>query len=212
METAPWEQDLDITFLSSCILPLGNVPNLVVQKALVRSLLSDSVPSLSSTERQHARLSTRREYANHSRPMCNRRSPAPREKLPKSKLYLIWLVFGIYLYFSMWLGTLLGNAEPQLSDVKHQLHNMEDYMLMPLVFVAAGLVIEDRKAIKTIVMIAAASVLLVDRGSLRDSMSRSWEHFDENKRDGGPLSFAGSNGLAAFLSNATIFFWDLPSI
>ena len=32
------------------------------------------------------------------------------KRLPKSKLYLIWLVFGIYLYFSMWLGTALGNA------------------------------------------------------------------------------------------------------
>ena len=24
--------------------------------------------------------------------------------LPKSKLYLIWFVFGVYLYFSMWIG------------------------------------------------------------------------------------------------------------
>ena len=27
------------------------------------------------------------------------------KRLPKSKLYIIWLVFGIYLYLSLWLGT-----------------------------------------------------------------------------------------------------------
>src|ERR1035437_791823 len=32
------------------------------------------------------------------------------KRLPKSKLYLIWLVFGVYLYLSMWIGTALGNA------------------------------------------------------------------------------------------------------
>src|SRR5438105_10710627 len=32
------------------------------------------------------------------------------KRLPKSKLYMIWLVFGLYLYVSMWFGTALGNA------------------------------------------------------------------------------------------------------
>jgi O-antigen ligase len=38
-------------------------------------------------------------------------------------------------------------------------------------------------------------------------MSRSWTTFDESKRDGGPLGFAGSNGLAAFLAQFSMFFW-----
>src|ERR1700739_1681007 len=25
--------------------------------------------------------------------------------LPPSKLYLIWFIYGVYLYFSMWIGT-----------------------------------------------------------------------------------------------------------
>jgi O-antigen ligase len=40
-----------------------------------------------------------------------------------------------------------------------------------------------------------------------DSMSRSWGQFDENKRNGGPLDFAGANGLAAFLAQSSMFFW-----
>ena len=80
--------------------------------------------------------------------------------LPKSKLYMIWFVFGVYQYFSMWIGTALGNAPPPLwlSDVNFVM--WKDYMVIPLVFVAAGLVIEDRKAVRTVVIIMAASLLV----------------------------------------------------
>jgi putative inorganic carbon (hco3(-)) transporter len=126
--------------------------------------------------------------------------------LPKSKLYLVWLIFGGYLYLSMWFGTLLGNAPPPiwLSDVNFV--TWKDYMLIPLVFVAAGLVIEDRKAVRTVILLTAFSVLFIDRSCLMDSMSRSWTNFDENKRGGGPLGY-GSNQTAAYLAQFAMFFW-----
>jgi putative inorganic carbon (hco3(-)) transporter len=128
------------------------------------------------------------------------------KQLPKSKLYLVWLVFGIYQYLSMWIGTMLGNAPPPLwlSDVNFVM--WKDYMVIPLVFVAAGLVIEDRKAVRMTIIIMAFSLLFIDRGSLFESMSRTWTTFDENKRDSGPLAI-GSNQTAAFLAQFAMFFW-----
>jgi putative inorganic carbon (HCO3(-)) transporter len=128
------------------------------------------------------------------------------KQLPKSKLYLIWFVFGFYLYLSMWLGTALGNAPAPiwLSDINFV--TWKDYMLIPLIFVAAGLVIEDRKAVRTIVILTAISLLFIDRASLFESMSRTWTTFDESKRDGGPLAY-GSNQTAAFLAQFGMFFW-----
>src|SRR5271168_346566 len=128
------------------------------------------------------------------------------KRLPKSKLYGLWLLFGIYLYFSMWLGTALGNAPAPiwLSDVNFV--TWKDYMLIPLVFVAAGLVIEDRKAIRTAVLITAICLLFIDRSCILESMSRTWATFDENKRGGGPLAY-GSNQTAAFLAQFALFFW-----
>ena len=66
------------------------------------------------------------------------------KRLPKSKFNLIWLVSGVYLYLSMWLGTALGNAPAPLwlSDINFV--TWKDYMIVPLVFVATGLVVEDR--------------------------------------------------------------------
>jgi putative inorganic carbon (HCO3(-)) transporter len=128
------------------------------------------------------------------------------KQLPKSKLYAIWLLLGIYLYLSMWIGTALGNAPAPLwlSDVNFS--TWKDYMLIPLVFVAAGLVVEDRKAIRTVVILTALSVLFIDRSSLFESMTRTWTNFDESKRDSGPLGY-GSNQTAAFLAQFGMFFW-----
>ena len=128
------------------------------------------------------------------------------KRLPKSKLYLIWFVYGFYLYCSMWLGTALTSAPAPiwLSDVNFV--TWKDYMVMPLVFVAASLVLEDRKSIRTVILITAFSLLAIDRSSLMDSLSHSWASFDENKRGGGPLAY-GSNQTAAFLAQSAMFFW-----
>jgi len=134
------------------------------------------------------------------------------KRLPKSKLYLVWLVFGVYLYLSMWFGALIGNGPLPLSSSEITFATWKGYMLIPLVFVAAGLVIEDRKAIRTTIMLVGFAILLIDRSFLLDSMSRSWSHFDESKRDGGPLGFAGANGLAAFLAQSGLFLWGFGQL
>jgi putative inorganic carbon (hco3(-)) transporter len=128
------------------------------------------------------------------------------KSLPKSKLYIIWLVSGVYLYLSMWIGTALGNAPPPLWLNDINFVTWKDYILIPLVFVAAGLVIEDRKAIRMVVILTAFSLLFIDRSSLGESLSRTWTNFDEDKRSGGPLGF-GSNQTAAFLAQLGMFFW-----
>jgi putative inorganic carbon (HCO3(-)) transporter len=126
--------------------------------------------------------------------------------LPKTKLYLIWLVTGVYLYFSMWLGTALGNAPAPLWLADANFTTWKDYMLIPLVFVAAGLVIEDRKAIRTVILVTAISLVFIDRSCILESMSRTWTTFEEDKRGGGPLAY-GSNQTAAFLAQFALFFW-----
>ncbi len=128
------------------------------------------------------------------------------KKIPKSKIPLIWLLFGIYMYFSMWMGAAITTAPAPLWLSDANFVGWKDYMLMPIIFVSAGMVIEDRKAIRIVIMLTAFSVLMIDRSSLMDSLSRTWTTFDEDKRSGGPLAF-GSNQTAAFLSQFAMFFW-----
>lgn len=128
--------------------------------------------------------------------------------LPKSKLYVVWFVFGIYLYFSMWLGMALGNGPAPLWISDLNFATWKDYMLIPLIFLATCLVVEDRKAVRTIVLLTAVSLFFIDRSFLMETLSRSWSGFDENKRSSGPLGY-GSNQTAAFLAQFAMFFWGL---
>ncbi len=130
------------------------------------------------------------------------------KRLPRNRMYLIWLVFGVYLYLSMWLGSALTAAPAPLWLGDANFATWKDYMLMPLIFVAAGLTLEDRQSIRTAVLLTAFSVAMIDRSSLMDSLSHSWANFDEDKRSGGPLGY-GSNQTAAFLSQFALFFWGL---
>jgi O-antigen ligase len=127
---------------------------------------------------------------------------------PKSKLYIIWLVIGVYLYLSMWLGTAIGNAPAPLWLSDANFVTWKDYMLIPLVFVATSLVVEDRKAVRTVIFITAISLLFIDRSCILESTSRGWGSFDENKRDAGPLAY-GANQTAAFLAQFAMFYWGL---
>lgn len=128
--------------------------------------------------------------------------------LPKSNLYGIWLVFGIYLYISMWYGSMLGNAPVPLWIDAQNFADWKDFMLIPLTFVAAGLVVEDRQAVRRVVLITAISVFLVDRSCILESLTRSWTSFNEEKRFSGPLAF-GPNETAAFLAQFAMFFWGM---
>lgn len=129
------------------------------------------------------------------------------KQLPKSNLYLIWLACLLYLYISMWFGTALGNGPPPVWLSDNNFLTWKDYLLIPVLFIAAALVIEDRKSINIVVVLTAVTLLLIDKSALAESLSRSFAHFDESKRDAGPLGYAGANGLAAFLAQSAMFFW-----
>jgi len=130
------------------------------------------------------------------------------KRLPKSNLYMLWVIYGIYLYLSLWVGTASGNAPAPLWLKNINFVTWKDYMFIPLVFAATGLVVEDRKSIKTLIIITAFALLFIDRSCVLESMSRTWTNFDENKRSGGPLAF-GSNQTAAFLAQFALFFWGI---
>ena len=127
-------------------------------------------------------------------------------RLPKSKLYIIWLVIAVYLYFSMWLGTGLGNAPAPLGFSERNFVVWKEYMLIPLLFVATSLVVKDRKAVRTVILLTAITLLIIDRGCILEIRQHSWASFDESKRDPGPLEY-GSNLTAAYLALFAMFFW-----
>lgn len=130
------------------------------------------------------------------------------KRLPKSMLYPTWLIFGVYTYLSMWLGVVMSNAPVPLWIDAVNFATWKDFMLIPLIFMAGGLVVEDRKAMRNVILITMFAVLMIDRSFLMEAMTRSWSSFSEDKRSGGPLGY-GSNQTAAFFATFGLFFWGL---
>jgi len=130
------------------------------------------------------------------------------KRLPSSRLYVIWLVIGVYLYLSMWLGATNGIAPAPIWTSDSNFATWKDYMLVPLVFVATALVLEDRKSIKTIIILTAITLLIIDRSCILQAMHRTWAVYDESKRDRGPLAW-GSNLSAAYLVQFSMFIWGV---
>lgn len=130
------------------------------------------------------------------------------KRLPASKFYLIWLIIGIYLYLSMWLGVVNGISPAPLWTSNSNFSTWKEYMLVPLVFIATALVADDRNAIKRIVILSAITLLIIDRSCILESMQRSWAVFDESKRDRGPLDW-GPNVSAAYLVQFAMFTWGV---
>ena len=127
------------------------------------------------------------------------------KRLPKSSLYLIWAIIAVYLYLSMWMGAAIGNAPLPLWTSDHNFLLWKSYILIPIVLIATALVVEDRKAVRTVILITAISLLFIDRSCILESLQHAWANFDESKRDLGPLVY-GSNLTAAFLAQFAMFF------
>ncbi|WP_419805733.1 O-antigen ligase family protein [Terriglobus sp.] len=130
---------------------------------------------------------------------------------PPSRMYLTWVLFALYMYLSMWIGTALGNAPAPLWLSDNNFVLWKDYMVLPLLLVAAGMVIETRQHLRTVLILIAVSLFLVDRSALLESLSHSWAVFDENKRTSGPIAY-GPNQLAAFLAQFGMFFWGCAAV
>lgn len=125
--------------------------------------------------------------------------------LPRTPLNRALLVFAVFLYISLWRGSFYLSAPLPIMPSDPRVAVWKDYMAMPLLFVAALGAIRTPTQIKLVFLIICLSILAVDRSALMNVLSHSFEHFDENKRDGGPLGYAGSNGLAAFEAQCSCF-------
>jgi len=130
-----------------------------------------------------------------------------RKHLPKSKLYLIWLVYGIFLYISMWIGYEMGTMPAPVFLTEGSFVVWKEYMEVPLVFVATALLVEDRKAIKMVIFLTALTLFGIAFLSIHSSSAaRASATFDEALRGAGPLGY-NTNYTAAFLSQFAMFFW-----
>ena len=116
------------------------------------------------------------------------------------------LVFHMsYLSISLCLGSLyLGRAMPfTLTDPRFS--EWKDYIIMPiLLFLVAGAV-TTTKELKLVLLLVCIGIFLLDKGAWGAVSGRDYSSYSDELRDPGPMGYAGSNGLGAFLAQAAAF-------
>lgn len=124
------------------------------------------------------------------------------EKTPMNKLLLL---FGIFSYVELWRGAFYLKTEMPLSISDPRFSNWKNYMVMFIIFVVVVNVIKNVKQIQILVLLMCLSVLAVDKGYYSTMSDRDISHFSYEVRDGGPLGYAGVNGVATFEAEFMIF-------
>ena len=123
---------------------------------------------------------------------------------PKTPLNGVVLVYVIFIYFSLWLGAFNLDLPLPLWSNSSSLIAWKDFMAMPLLLLVTLGCIRDVRQMKLIIVLMCLSNLLVDRSFILEILGRDFSHFIEDKRQAGPLGYAGVNGFAAFESQLSL--------
>jgi len=130
----------------------------------------------------------------------------PQAKLayrPRIASFLVCLA--VFYFLSLWRGALYLGGDLPIWFSDHRLVDYKNFMVMPLLAYAVVRAIRTKRQIVTIVFLCGLTSMAVDYSYLKSSFGRDFTHYSEETRDAGPLGYAGENGLASYLVEATAF-------
>jgi hypothetical protein len=103
---------------------------------------------------------------------------------PRSTLNNVLILFCGFVFLSFWWGSLSPSVSAPFVE---RFYHWKDYMALPGLFFATSAAIRTRKQLGTALVLVCLSVLLVGRGFGLEIRQHDFAHFDEGKRDSGPL-------------------------
>ncbi|PYU26744.1 MAG: hypothetical protein DMG30_01170 [Acidobacteria bacterium] len=121
-------------------------------------------------------------------------------RIRRSRISKLLIVFGAFTFLSLCWGAFYL---PLSAPVLERFYHWKDYMMLPGLFFAALASVRSKKDLRTALVLVCLSVLLVGRGFGLEIRQHDFSHYDDNKRDSGPLGL-GSNNTAAFEAEMSI--------
>ena len=140
-------------------------------------------------------------------------------KLPWRGLLLAHIIF---LSISACLGSLYLNVPMPFLPSDPRFNEWKAYVIMPwMVFLVSGAV-TNLKELKIVLLLLCVGILLTDKAAWEAVSGRDYSSYSDELRDPGPMGYAGSNGLGAFLAQSAVFMvamaaytptrtWKLPA-
>jgi O-antigen ligase len=130
--------------------------------------------------------------------------------LPKTPWTNLLCFYGVFTFASLCLGSFyLGQSSPFPSTAR--LGEWKDYMVMPALLLMTAAVSPTRTQMKAMVIVMCLAIFAVDHSFWNVVSSRDFSTFSNDLRDAGTMGQAGSNGLAAFAAQASLFLLALAA-
>lgn len=126
-------------------------------------------------------------------------------KFVQTPLNRVLVAYGIFCYIQLWRGAFFLNSALPLDIGDPRFSNWKNYMVLFILFAIVASTIREVKQIKIIVLLMCIAVFLVDKGFYGNMSGRDLSHFSYEVRDGGPLGYAGVNGVATFEAELMLF-------
>jgi putative inorganic carbon (hco3(-)) transporter len=117
----------------------------------------------------------------------------------------ILVVYGIFCYVQLWRGAFFLDSALPLDIGDPRFSDWKNYMVLFILFAIVASTITEVKQIKIVVLLMCVAVFLVDKGFYGNMSGRDLSHFSYEVRDGGPLGYAGVNGVATFEAELMLF-------
>lgn len=132
-------------------------------------------------------------------------------KFVQTPLNRLLLVYGVFCYIQLWRGSFFLNSALPLDIGDPRFSDWKNYMVLFILFAIVASTIKDVKQIKIVVLLMCVAVFLVDKGFYGTMSGRDLSHFSYEVRDGGPLGYAGVNGVATFEAELMLFVMGLAA-
>lgn len=130
---------------------------------------------------------------------------------PKTPWNRQLLLYGAFTYVSLWFGTIYLSAPLPLFVDDPRVEDWLELVVGPVLLLLTAAVVKNRTEIGVLVALMCLSILVLDRSYYTNVAGRDFSHFSYDLRDEGPMGYAGVNGLAAFLAQATMFLLALAA-
>ena len=132
-------------------------------------------------------------------------------KFVQSPLNRLLLAYSVFCYIQLWRGSFFLNSALPLDIGDPRFSDWKNYIVLFILFAIVASTIKDVKQIKIVVLLMCVAVFLVDKGFYGTMSGRDLSHFSYEVRDGGPLGYAGVNGVATFEAELMLFVMGLAA-
>jgi O-antigen ligase len=132
--------------------------------------------------------------------------------LPRTPWTRLLCLYAFFTFFSLCLGSYYLGGSLALPWNDPRFGVWQDYMTMPALLLLTVAVHPTSRQMKAIILLMCLATWVLDHNFWSAASGRDYSTYSDDLREGSSMGYAGSNGLAAFEAQVTMFLLALGAL